>query len=63
VGVLDHVPIKINERPSPFRGRNDLECLLASPFDKDWVKISEMLLGPVPDGFVFVPKHKANSWG
>ena len=43
-------------------GRNDLETLMASDQSSDWVKISEMLLGPVPDGFTFVAKHKANSY-
>lgn len=109
----------INDRPNPYRGRNDLETLMASPFDRvraspcvalrhveslahthtidwaprirvhihththtihwaprirvhihikhqqqkqDWITISEMLLGPVPDGFQFQPKHKANSY-
>ena len=62
VGLLERVPAQLNERPPAYRGRNDLEILLASPNSSDWVKITEMLLGPVPEGFKFVPKHKANSY-
>lgn len=65
VGLLDHLDAKppmMNDRPPPFKGRNELETLFASRDAQDWVKISEMVLGPVPDGYVFVPKHKANSF-
>ncbi|XP_076095016.1 tRNA-dihydrouridine(47) synthase [NAD(P)(+)]-like [Mytilus galloprovincialis] len=62
VGVLESVPQKINQRPPKYIGRNDLETLLSSPNCGDWLKISEMLLGPVPDGFNFLPKHKANAY-
>ncbi|XP_065078363.1 tRNA-dihydrouridine(47) synthase [NAD(P)(+)]-like [Ochlerotatus camptorhynchus] len=61
-GLLEKPPQQINQRPQTFRGRDDLETLMASPNCADWVKLSEMLLGPVPDGFNFVPKHKANSY-
>ncbi|OWZ14424.1 TRNA-dihydrouridine synthase [Phytophthora megakarya] len=62
VGLLETLPQRINDRPSPYYGRNDLETLMASDQAVDWVKISEMLLGPVPDGFQFVPKHRANAY-
>lgn len=62
VGVLERVPQRINERPPPYFGRNDLETLMASPSCADWIKISEMLLGPVPENFTFLPKHKANAY-
>uniref|UniRef100_A0A1Q3EZL1 tRNA-dihydrouridine(47) synthase [NAD(P)(+)] n=1 Tax=Culex tarsalis TaxID=7177 RepID=A0A1Q3EZL1_CULTA len=61
-GLLERPPQRINQRPQPFRGRDDLETLMASQNSSDWVKLSEMLLGPVPEGFNFVPKHKANSY-
>ncbi|KYN13576.1 PREDICTED: tRNA-dihydrouridine(47) synthase [NAD(P)(+)]-like [Trachymyrmex cornetzi] len=62
VGILERPPQRINERPPFYRGRNDMETLMASSNCADWVKLSEMLLGKVPDGFRFLPKHKANSW-
>eukprot|EP00912_Choanoflagellata_sp_UC4_P001870 UC4_evm3s1200 len=62
VGLLERLPQKIGERPPPFKGRNDLETLLSSTFVDDWIKISTMLLGPVPNNFYFEPKHKSNSY-
>nr|XP_018909589.1 PREDICTED: tRNA-dihydrouridine(47) synthase [NAD(P)(+)]-like [Bemisia tabaci] len=61
-GLLENPPHQINQRPPMFKGRDDLETLLASPNCADWIRITEMLLGKVPDGFNFLPKHKANSW-
>ncbi|XP_030645059.1 tRNA-dihydrouridine(47) synthase [NAD(P)(+)]-like [Chanos chanos] len=62
VGLLERVPQKINERPPYYMGRDYLESLMASQHVGDWVKISEMLLGPVPQNFSFLPKHKANAY-
>ncbi|KFV63191.1 tRNA-dihydrouridine(47) synthase [NAD(P)(+)]-like, partial [Dryobates pubescens] len=62
VGLLEHLPQKINERPPYYLGRDYLETLMASQNVEDWIKISELLLGPVPANFTFLPKHKANSY-
>lgn len=61
VGMLEVLPQEMNHRAPPHvKGRNDLETLFLSPHSEDWVRISEMLLGPVPEGFRFEPKHKAS---
>lgn len=62
VGLLERVPQKINERPPYYMGRDYLESLMASQHVGDWIRISEMLLGPVPKNFNFLPKHKANAY-
>jgi tRNA-dihydrouridine synthase 3 len=62
VGLLERLPQHMNDRPPPFFGRSDLETLMASKDCRDWVKISELLLGPVPESFKFSPKHKSNAY-
>ncbi|KAI6207051.1 TRNA-dihydrouridine(47) synthase [NAD(P)(+)] [Aphelenchoides besseyi] len=62
LGLLEYLPARMNEKPPPYFGRSDLETLLASKASSDWVKVTEMFLGKVPDGHLFVPKHRANAW-
>jgi tRNA-dihydrouridine synthase 3 len=62
IGILEHLPPKMNERPPAFMGRDDLETLMASSDHRDWLKIAEMFLGKAGEGFKFVPKHKSNSY-
>ncbi|XP_020538784.1 tRNA-dihydrouridine(47) synthase [NAD(P)(+)]-like isoform X2 [Jatropha curcas] len=62
VGLLDVIPQRINWRPPSYFGRDELETLMASDSAADWIRISEMLLGKVPDGFTFAPKHKSNAY-
>ncbi|KAI0009433.1 FMN-linked oxidoreductase [Xylariaceae sp. FL0662B] len=62
VGILERLPPSLNDRPPMYRGRNELETLLASDNYKDWIKISEMFLGPCHPNFKFQPKHKSNSY-
>lgn len=62
VGILEHLPPCLQDRPPAWRGRNDLETLLGSDNYKDWIRISEMFLGPAHKDFNFQPKHKSNSY-
>ncbi|GLI70988.1 hypothetical protein VaNZ11_016095 [Volvox africanus] len=62
VGLLEVLPQQMNHRPPAFRGRNELETLFASEDSRDWVRISEMLLGPPPGPITFAAKHKGNSY-
>jgi len=62
VGLLERLPQRIHDRPPRYYGRSDLETLLSSPAATDWVKISNMLLGPAPSDFSFQPKHASNSY-
>lgn len=57
-GVAQHMHL----RPVPYRGRNELESLLASDDVKDWMRVAEMFLGKASPSFSFVPKHKSNSY-
>ena len=39
VGIMEHLPPKLQDRPPAWRGRNELETLLGSDNYKDWIKI------------------------
>ncbi|KAF2177723.1 tRNA-dihydrouridine synthase-like protein 3 [Zopfia rhizophila CBS 207.26] len=62
IGLLEHLPPNIQDRPPAFKGRDDLETLMSSDNYKDWIKISEMFLGPAHPNFKFEPKHRSNSY-
>jgi len=63
VGLLEVIPQRVSQKPPKMFGRDDLETLFASDQISDWIKISEMFLGPAPANFVFVPKHRASDNG
>ena len=60
--ILERVPHQINYRPQSFWGRNELETLMSSSNPSDWIRLSEIYLGPSDEKFTFKPKHKANSY-
>jgi tRNA-dihydrouridine synthase 3 len=62
VGLLEVMPPNIQDRPPRYRGRDELETLMASDNYKDWIKISEMFLGKAAEGFRFEPKHRSNAY-
>lgn len=39
LGLLEHLPPSLQDRPPAYRGRNELETLLASDNYLDWIKI------------------------
>ncbi len=62
VGLIEVGVQTMSQRPPHYFGRCDLETLLASTNSKDWIRVSEMLLGPAPEGYSFDAKHKSNSY-
>lgn len=62
VGICEKYPVQLNDRPPNWRGRDELETMLASPDASDWIKLSEMFLGKAEENFVFTPKHKSSSY-
>ena len=62
-GLLEHgYSQRMIDRPPTYVGRCDTETLLSSPLAADWIKISELLIGPVPAGFSFTEKHKSSAY-
>ena len=43
VGIMEHLPPSLQDRPPAWRGRNDLETLLGSDNYKDWIKIRYLM--------------------
>lgn len=61
MGICERYPVLLNERPPNWTGRDELETQMGSSDVSDWIKLSELFLGPTPENFHFVPKHKSNS--
>ena len=39
IGLLEHLPPSLNDRPPAYKGRDELETLMASNDFRDWIKI------------------------
>lgn len=59
---MDELRPRMNHRIPNTVGRDPLEMTLASRDPKNWVRISELLLGPTPTDYKFMPKHVSNAW-
>lgn len=44
IGILEHLPPNIQDRPPTFKGRNELETLMASEHYTDWIKLRYVIL-------------------
>lgn len=62
MGICERYPVHLNERPPNWRGRDELETQLGSTNVQDWIKLSELFFGKADESFVFLPKHKSNSY-
>lgn len=62
MGICARYPVKLNERPPYWHGRDELETKMGSLDVQDWIQLSEQFLGPVEANFQFTPKHKSNSY-
>jgi len=45
VGIMEHLPPSLQDRPPAWRGRNELETLLGSGNYRDWIKIRLVYCG------------------
>lgn len=62
MGICERYPVQLNERPPNWKGRDELETRLGSTSADEWVKLSELFFGKTDENFVFLPKHKSNSF-
>ncbi|CAI4048430.1 hypothetical protein SUVZ_12G4260 [Saccharomyces uvarum] len=62
MGICERYPVKLNERPPNWCGRDDVETLMGSTDVNDWIKLSDLFFGKTDESFVFVPKHKSSSF-
>lgn len=62
LGICERYPVLLNEKAPNWKGRNDLETLMGSTDVNNWIKLSDLFFGKASEKFVFLPKHKSNSY-